>query len=108
MKMSFNISYNLDENKMRDAAREVLFQAMHEMHDEASILCPVDTEALRQSIHLDPIGRADNITLADGKDYGIYQEFGTVNMPPQSFFRPALDRIRQRLPQIWKEVLSRM
>ena len=107
MKMSFNVSYNLDEGKMKDAAREVLYQAMHEMHDEASILCPVDTGRLKNSIHLDPIGKADTIILADGVDYGVHQEFGTVNMPPSPFFRPSLDRIRQRLPQIWKEVLSR-
>lgn len=57
-------------------------------------LAPVDTGALRESINYDVIrGDGDTfmqLVISIGVPYAIFQEFGTRNIPPHPFIRPAL------------------
>lgn len=48
---------------------------------------PVDTGALRDSIQANP----DSVTV--GVEYAGFVEYGTVNMPPEPFLRPAADTV---------------
>lgn len=59
-------------------AAEVLQRAALEFETEAKVRAPVDTAALRNSIHTEGGGMA--YTVSDGVEYGVYQEFG-VNHP---------------------------
>lgn len=61
---------------------------------EARRLAPVKTGELRESIdyiilHNEGRGRSE-LRITVGVFYGIYQEFGTRNIPPHPFIRPAL------------------
>lgn len=60
--------------------------------DRAQQLAPVDTGALRDSIGYVVAGEGLRRTLSIqvGMPYGIYQEFGTRNIPPRPYIRPAL------------------
>lgn len=55
---------------------------------EAKAEAPVDTGALRRSIH----GKAEGLTGIVGTncEYAIYQEFGTYKMSAHAFLVPAL------------------
>src|SRR5208283_4471644 len=61
----------------------------------ARALAPVDTGALRESIDwiiiYDEGGGRHELKITVGEFYGIYQEFGTRNIPPHPFIRPALN-----------------
>jgi HK97 gp10 family phage protein len=53
----------------------------------AQAMAPVDTGALRESIQAGP----DNVTV--GVPYAGFVEYGTVNMPPEPYLRPAADTV---------------
>lgn len=89
----------VDEEKVRRGLKKSLEMVMHIIETESVRLCPVDTGRLRNSIHLDKVNDYKYI-LADGVEYGILQEFGTIKMRPQPFFRPALDYGKRMLPFI--------
>lgn len=61
----------------------------------AQQLAPVDTGALRSSIGYIVAGEGlfRTLVIDVGMPYGIYQEFGTRNIPPHPFLRPALNEI---------------
>ncbi len=58
------------------------------VQSEARVEAPVDTGALRRSIH----GKVDGLTGVVGTncEYAIYQEFGTYKMSEHPFLVPAL------------------
>lgn len=58
------------------------------VQSEARAECPVDTGALRRSIH----GQVDGTTGIVGSncEYAAYQEFGTCKMAAQPYLVPAL------------------
>lgn len=62
--------------------------------EAARRLAPVDTGALRESIDYIVIYGEDDdrseLRITIGMFYGIFQEFGTRNIPPHPFIRPAL------------------
>ena len=81
MRLSFNINIpKLDRGKklVLKQQKEILFRSMVKMLEIAKFKCPVDTNRLRDSIHLTPkkIGAIEYI-LSDGVDYGIDVEYGT-------------------------------
>ena len=70
----------------------------------AKTLAPVDTGALRNSIHTERI--SDKLyTVGDGVEYGIYQEFGTHKMRAQPFLIPALEQVAKSIGAIIQKVL---
>lgn len=69
-----------------------LFATGERVVARARQLAPVDTGALRESIGFVVAGSGLRRTLSIqvGMPYGIYQEYGTRNIPPHPFIRPAL------------------
>ena len=63
----------------------------------AQALAPVRTGALRDSIAYvvayNEMGGRHTLSIQVGVPYGIYQEFGTRNMDPHPYIRPALNEI---------------
>jgi HK97 gp10 family phage protein len=68
-------------------------RAAHLMEDVAKRLCPVDTGALRASIHVEQgSGPADWVVTAD-KEYAQWVEYGSQHAPAQPFMTPAMEQI---------------
>ena len=61
----------------------------------AKQLAPVDTGALRDSINYlivyNETGGRHELLIQVGMYYGIFQEFGTRNIPPHPYIRPAIN-----------------
>jgi hypothetical protein len=55
------------------------------------------------------VGNADTDTfiIADGVDYGIYQEFGTKRMAAQPFLIPAFEDATKSLPAAMGQAVER-
>lgn len=74
------------DNRLHQAGQRIVARAQQ--------LAPVKTGALRNSI-LYVVGESAGLTghylsIQVGMPYGIYQEFGTRNIPPHPYIRPAL------------------
>ena len=70
----------------------------------AQMRAPVDTGALKNSLHVEHMARLLN-RVADGVEYGIYQEFGTHKMAAQPFLIPAIEAERDNWVQGWMRLL---
>jgi len=61
-------------------------------------LAPVKTGALRDSIDYlvvyNESGSRHELLIQVGESYGIFQEFGTRNIPPHPYIRPALNAVK--------------
>ena len=72
-----------------------LFVLGERIVSRAKQLAPVKTGALRDSIGFvvayDDGGGMPSLHVQVGEPYGVYQEFGTRNIPPHPFIRPALN-----------------
>ncbi len=81
-------------NKLPVAVEEGLAILAEEMRR----LAPVDSGALRESIHVVK-GAVEIGGQVGGKHrhYALFVEFGTVDMPAQPFIRPAVDVSRNRI-----------
>lgn len=79
--------------RMRRAVANVVKSTALQCEALAKTKAPVDTGALRNSIQAQPETEL-SWTVAPGVDYAIYQEYGTVHMPPQSFMTPAAEAVR--------------
>lgn len=66
----------------------IVEQSGKDLAAEAARRAPVDTGALRDSIHSEMTGPLE-ATVSDGVEYGIYQEFGTSRTPAQPWLGPA-------------------
>jgi HK97 gp10 family phage protein len=69
-------------------------------------MAPWDTGALRASIHVESLHPPLQRTIADGVEYGVFQEFGTYRMAAQPFMTPAVERQRPSLTKAWKELFG--
>ena len=82
--------------------------------DDARRRCPVDTGALKASLHLaksktrkPEIKREVKISPGKKEYYGTFVELGTANINPQPFMRPAIDENQDRIAKaINQKVLS--
>jgi HK97 gp10 family phage protein len=63
---------------------------------ESKVRAPVDTGALKNSMHTEKKSK-DTYWVADGVEYGIYQEFGTSRMAAQPFLVPAVEHVRRTI-----------
>src|SRR5574343_1106457 len=66
----------------------------------AASRAPVDTGALRASIQAQKRGNL-LYWVADGVEYGIYQELGTYRMRAQPFMVPAVERAQKTYTALW-------
>jgi len=70
-----------------------------------SITITVDDRELRRLI-ANTGGPAVTAIVADGVEYGIYQEFGTVKMGAQPFMSPAVEAVRPGWDAAFKNQLT--
>jgi len=74
-----------------------MHQAGEAIVARAQALAPVRTGALRNSIAYvvayNEAGGRHTLSIQVGVPYGVYQEFGTRNMAPHPYIRPALNEI---------------
>lgn len=73
------------------------------VRDLAKQLCPVDTGALRASIHVRREGREAVYSIVAPLDYAGYVEYGTHKMEAQPYLTPAIRHI-DPLPYFQKEI----
>lgn len=71
---------------------------------DAQQRAPVDTGALRDSIHRE--GSGSEATVACGVPYDKYQEYGTSKHAAHPFFWPALEANRPVYLAAWRAILS--
>ena len=110
MKLKLNVnSKMMSSQEMIDKSKKVLWLSMNKMELLSKRFVPVDTGRLKNSIILSPSSSgATEYKLADGVDYGICVEYGTIKMKAQPFFRPALDEVRNIwMPMFWSKTFAK-
>ena len=80
---------------------QVLRAISFQVEGGAKTRAPVDTGALKNSIHTEQKGKNKYI-VADSVEYGIYQELGTHKMAAQPFMVPAVEAVRKYLADKFK------
>ena len=75
----------------------------HQVEGEAKNMAPVDTGALKNSINTQKQSEAHYI-VADGVEYGIYQELGTHKMSAHPFLIPAVEKVRNYIIEAVKRI----
>jgi HK97 gp10 family phage protein len=85
-------------------AERLISATAFQIQADAKTFAPVDTGALRASIHVEP--QAERLTrqIADGVEYGIYQELGTYKMAAHPFMVPAVEKVRSKFLSMWREL----
>jgi HK97 gp10 family phage protein len=81
-------------------ADQALSAVAFQVEAEAKVRAPVDTGALKNSIHAER-KRRGLYWVADGVEYGIYQELGTSRMAAQPFLVPAVEAVRGLIERVW-------
>lgn len=89
------ITRDLDVNTS-EALQSIAFQ----VEAEAKPLSPYDTGALRSSLHTEKKGK-NLYWVADGVEYGIYQELGTYKMAAHPFMVPAVEKVIRFIHTKW-------
>lgn len=65
----------------------------------------VDDAKLRALIQATK-GKRPVRVVADGVEYGLYQEMGTVYVPAQPFMKPAVEEVRKGFGQAFKGAIT--
>lgn len=78
---------------MKPKARTLVAKTVLDVEAQAKVRAPVDTGALRNSIHGTMTGETEG-EVAVGVEYGVYQEYGTRYMPAHPFMTPAAEAVR--------------
>jgi len=66
----------------------------------------IDTGAYLNSVHVESGHKPFERTIADGVDYGIYQEFGHHNIAARPCATPALEFEREPFIRAWRAMLK--
>jgi HK97 gp10 family phage protein len=87
----------------RAQLRSAMNQSTALVDGEAKTIVPVDTGALRSSIHASVDETPASIVgkVATGLEYAPHVEFGTVKMGAQPYLFPALQRNRGRIQKLF-------
>lgn len=95
--MTGNVEFNWDAAAVIDEVHARIAANMLEMADRvvslAESFAPKKTTRLAQSIGYDWNYQDLTIVFTVGVDYGIFQEYGTRNMPPHPYLRPAINQV---------------
>ena len=93
------VSWRIVENRfpsiiagMEDKAEAVVAKTALDLEGHAKVRAPVVTGTLMNSIQATRVGDA-HWRVVVGADYGMYVEWGTVNMAAQPFFQPAIQAV---------------
>ena len=96
-------SIKLDTKRLDEIARKLGTNAdsavksiAFQIEGIAKTLAPVDTGALKGSLHSERIQEA-LWWVGDGVDYGIYQELGTYKMAAHPFLIPACETVSRQI-----------
>ena len=92
------IAKGLDKNN-----DQVLASVAFQVEAEAKVRAPVDTGALKNSIHTEK-KKPGLYWVADGVEYGVYQELGTHKMSAHPFMKPAVERVQQYLADLYRKL----
>ena len=82
---------------------QVLASVAFQVEAEAKVRAPVDTGTLKNSIHTEK-KKQGLYWVADGVEYGIYQELGTSRMSAHPFMKPAVEKVQQYLADLYKRL----
>lgn len=109
MNIRFRVNTELDDDVIRQMAKNVLWKSVSKIHEIATKIAPIDTGRLRGSLHVSPwVAGNVRYIVGDGVHYGIHLEYGTYKMQAQPFLRPAADEVRLVwAPQYWEQELSK-
>lgn len=101
--MRFTASVRLDTSvldgivsALPKRTNEILRRGAFAVEADAKGMAPVDTGALRNSIHTEEQSPFMYFVM-DGVHYGVYQEFGTYKMRAQPFMTPAVEKNREAI-----------
>lgn len=93
------MTWRIVENKfpqiiagMEAKADAIVTKTAMDLEAHAKSRAPVDTGTLKNSIQATRVGVA-HWRIVVGADYGMYVEWGTVNMAAQPFFQPAIQAV---------------
>ena len=110
--MSATITVKLDTRvldalaaKLNMSTDQVIHSAALQVEAEAKVKAPVETGALKNSIHTEDKGNK-TYWVADAVEYGIYQEFGTHKMSAHPFMMPAVEKVRKQLDDMFAEIFK--
>ena len=95
--MTGNVEFNWDGQAVEDEVHRRVAANMIEMANKvvslAEYFAPKRTGALAQSIGYDWNYAELTIVFTVGVPYGIFQEYGTRNMRPHAYLRPAINQV---------------
>ena len=109
MNIKFRVNTELDDDVIRQMAKNVLWKSVLKIHALSSRIVPVDTGRLKGSLHVSPSASGSlKYRVGDGVNYGVHIEYGTFKMGAQPFLRPAADEVSVVwAPQYWETELSK-
>ena len=90
---------------VNSAKKGALTMAAIVVNMDATMLAPVDTGNLRDSITHEV--DEEEARVGTNVDYAPHLEYGTVNMAAQSFLRPALDRNKAQIEKNIGDVIGK-
>ena len=100
MKLDVRVQMNLRDkeaaDKVKQAAEASLKDVVVDIARDTVAGSPWKTGNNRRSIDYDVAGLSGDIFSTSG--YGGYLEVGTVKMPARPYFRPALEKNKDKLP----------
>ena len=91
--------------RFREKIKNALNKTRLKIENDARRMAPKDTGALKASIWSEMKSDTQAV-VADGVYYGMFQELGTRNHPPQPFLMPAFEANRKVLERELKEMLD--
>ena len=91
--------------KFNTKIRNALNETRLKIENDARRMAPKDTGALKASIWSEMKSDTQAV-VADGVYYGVFQELGTRNHPPQPFLIPAFEANKKVLERELKEMLN--
>lgn len=94
------------KSKLGRAITKGLHKSALRVERDAKILAPVDTGALRASIHIQKLGKF-KYKISDGVEYGVIQELGTKNRKGTFFLRRALKKNKKKFISDIKSMYSK-
>lgn len=103
----------MDTRRLDELARKLgvnteraLAAIAEQVQGEAASRAPVDTGALKNSIAAEKKARF-LWWVADGVEYGLYQELGTSRMTAHPFMVPAVESVRKQVAKIIGEEITK-
>ena len=92
------------KNKLKNNLPNGIAKAGEAVVKQAQAICPVDTGALRESIH----SEAEGLTaiVSANTHYALYVEMGTYKMPAQPYLVPGLENSEADIEACIKEALG--